>query len=284
MKKKTIFIISAIVIVLIGCGIGGYFYYQQQNQETQQITKSKNKTTKKSEKVTKKTSVSIVAVGDSLTQGVGDTSKNGEGYVTRLSKKISKKYKVKTSTHNYGVSGDTSTQIMKRIDNNDKMHSDLKNADIITVTVGGNDFMHLLQKKGLDLTSKDISTEEGNFDKRLVKLLDDLRIYNKNAPIYLIGIYNPFSIYLSNVTGATSAFKKWNESSENVTKDMSNVHFVDINNLYASKYAINVTKKTGSNPYLFDEDHFHPNSIGYDMMTNKIFKEAKKTDKEWIDK
>ncbi|AUI71129.1 GDSL-type esterase/lipase family protein [Companilactobacillus alimentarius] len=283
MKKKRIWIIL-IIVIIVAVGAGYYFFNNNSNNEqTSQVAKTDSKKAKPKKKVIpKKKQINIVAIGDSLTQGVGDSRKNGGGYVTRLRTKVQSKYNVKTQAANYGVSGDTSNQIMARIKSDKKMHQDLPKADIITVTVGGNDFMHLLQRKGLDLTAGEIADEQVQFDKRLKKLLTDIRNYNENAPIYLVGIYNPFSIYLSNVKNAKIAFINWNKGSEKVAAGFKKTYFVDINNLYQTKQINKKVQKSGVNPYLYKKDHFHPNGVGYDMMTQKIFVKVNDTTKEWL--
>ncbi|WP_119326353.1 GDSL-type esterase/lipase family protein [Companilactobacillus musae] len=280
MKKKSIWIIGLIILLVAISGGAYYFVHNNQSQVTE--TKTVKKTKPKKKVIPKKKNISIVAIGDSLTQGVGDSKSVGGGYVTRLTQKVQSKYKVKAESHNYGVSGDTSQQIMARIKSDQKMHQDLSKADIITVTVGGNDFMHLLQRKGLDLTAGEIADEQVQFDKRLSQLLTDIRNYNSKAPIYLIGIYNPFSIYLSNVKNAKVAFINWNKGSAKVANKFNDTHFIDINNLYQPKGITKKIQKTGSNPYLYKKDHFHPNGTGYDMMTDKVFEEVNGTTKEWL--
>ena len=92
-----------------------------------------------------KDSINFVAVGDSLTEGVGDTTKQ-QGYTKRTAKQISKKYNVKVDTSNYGKAGDRSDQILARIKANAQAKKDIKNADVITLTVGGNDLQQTLFK------------------------------------------------------------------------------------------------------------------------------------------
>lgn len=290
MKKKKLWIIVLLVVILVGGGSGGYYFINHRSttaEQKQVVKKDSPKTNKLSQKkkvIPKKSKIHIVAVGDSLTEGIGDSKSIGGGYVTRLTKKVASTYDVKATSDNYGVSGDTSSQIIDRISFDEKMHKSLPKADIITVTVGGNDFMHLLKKKGMDLTSKDIAKEQVAFDRRLGVLLADIRHYNSEAPIYLVGIYNPFSIYLSNVDNAKQAFIDWGEGSKEVAKSVNNTYYVDINDLYQTKYVEKKSKKTGTNPYLSDQDHFHPNATGYDMMTNEIFAQVQNTKKEWLNK
>lgn len=288
MKKKKLWIFITIVVILLIAGSGGYIFLHQQETTTQQQVKKDNPKTdklcQKKKVVPKKSKIQIVAIGDSLTEGIGDSKSIGGGYVTRLTKKVSSTYDVKATSDNFGVSGNTSSQIIDRISFDQKIHKSLPEADIITVTVGGNDFMHLLKKKGMDLTQKDIQKEQVAFDRRLGVLLADIRHYNANAPIYLVGIYNPFSIYLSNVDDATQAFIDWGKGSKSVADSVNNTYYVDINDLYETKFVEKKAKKTGTNPYLSDEDHFHPNATGYDMMTDKIFAQVQNTKKEWLNK
>lgn len=280
MKKKSIWIVVILVLLIAG-GTGYYFFNKKTAQPV--VTQVKSDKVKPKKKVDpKKKKISIVAIGDSLTEGIGDSKKIGGGYVTRLQSKVQNNFDVETHSHNYGVSGDTSSQIMARIKSDKRMHQDLPKADIITVTVGGNDFMHLLQRKGIDLTAGQIADEQKKFDVRLNKLLSDIRNYNQDAPIYLIGIYNPFSIYLSNVKNAKIAFINWNKGSAQVASKFDKVYFVDINNLYQNKKIDKVVEKKGVNPYLYKKDHFHPNAVGYDMMTQKVFEKVSGTKKEWL--
>ncbi|WP_010623469.1 GDSL-type esterase/lipase family protein [Companilactobacillus versmoldensis] len=291
MKKKKFLTMIFSLVFIIAVVVGGYFVLQSNShtEEPQQATinnkdKKVTKITNKKKVVPKKSNVKIVAIGDSLTEGIGDSKSVGGGYVTRLKHKVHSKYDVKTTANNFGVSGNTSSQIIDRISFDQKIHKELPKADIITVTVGGNDFMHLLKKKGMDITEKDIATEQTAFDQRLGVLLADIRHYNADAPIYLVGIYNPFSIYLSNVKDAKEAFVKWGQGSQEVARSVNNTYYVDINELYQNKYVNKKAEKTGTNPYLSKDDHFHPNATGYDMMTNKIFSKVQNTTKEWLDK
>jgi lysophospholipase L1-like esterase len=62
-----------------------------------------------------KKSVHFVAVGDSLTEGVGDQTKRG-GYVPLVADALQQKYGLTSiEKNNYGVSGERSDQILKRV-------------------------------------------------------------------------------------------------------------------------------------------------------------------------
>lgn len=85
-------------------------------------------------------------MGDSLTQGVGDQQKKG-GYVSIIKQKVEKQDNTKVITSNFGVAGDRSDQILKRLNDQSNVQQKLKSADVIVMTVGGNDLMQTLEKK-----------------------------------------------------------------------------------------------------------------------------------------
>lgn len=86
----------------------------------------------------------MVAIGDSLTHGVGDET-NKEGYVSLVANQIQQATKHPVKTANFGVTGDTSVQITKRVQKQKPLQQQLAKADIVTLTVGGNDLMAVLQ-------------------------------------------------------------------------------------------------------------------------------------------
>ncbi len=48
---------------------------------------------------------------------------------------------------NYGVSGNTSQQILKRMTTDPQIEKDLEKADLLTLTVGGNDVLAVIRKE-----------------------------------------------------------------------------------------------------------------------------------------
>ena len=70
-----------------------------------------------------------VAIGDSLTEGVGDRTAQG-GFVPLLAHNIDDSYDVQVKSQNFGVSGNTSTQIYKRVTTDNKIQEAIKKADL----------------------------------------------------------------------------------------------------------------------------------------------------------
>lgn len=226
----------------------------------------------------------LTAVGDSLTHGVGDTTNQG-GYVPLIAQDIEVETNMKVTTSNFGVTGDTSTQIMKRVKNDQQLIKQLKRADVITMTVGGNDLMHVLQSNLLDIKTKDVTKGINKFQKHLRQLVAAVRKDNPKAPLYIFGIYNPFYVYFPNVTKMQTSVHDWNDSTKKTIGKMDNTYYVDIDSVLtkgdgsSSASATNAAKAV--NRLIYGKDHFHPNNAGYVRMTKQLWDVMEESESSW---
>ena len=232
----------------------------------------------------------LTAVGDSLTYGVGDATNNG-GFVGLTKSDLEATGRYQVTTKNYGVSGNTSTQILSRINKQAKIRKDLTQANIITLTAGGNDLMHVLQKNFLNLSEKQITAGSATFQKNLTTLLTTIRKQNPSAPIYVFGIYNPFYVYFPSMTAMTNSVTAWNQATQKTLQTFDHVYYVDIDhvlsngdtvaNKASAKEALKEATSGDGNPLIFSQDHFHPNNAGYAQMTKQLMHQMNATKKEW---
>lgn len=308
MKKRGWIVSILVILVLV---IGGIAYMQitkhDSNTPVTQQTKADSKQTK--------SSINLVALGDSLTQGVGDQSKNG-GYVGIIKDKLASTYDIKVHTSNYGVSGDRSDQILTRLDKSTKFQNNLKSADVIVMTVGGNDLLQLLQKVEFASSTSEITSSLNSgsktYDKKLNQLLTQVRKYNTDAPIFLFSIYNPFYVYFAHVDSLTDSVHEWNDTSKETLSKYGPAYFVDVDDLMShgqyttkaeqaklakedaatnsqNKLTQKVTSKIMSesdknlNKYISTDDNFHPNHLGYEKMSDKLLS-VMKTNNSWLNK
>lgn len=247
-----------------------------------------------------KKSMKLVSLGDSLTQGVGDTTDKG-GFVPLIAAKINTDQNIKATTSNFGLSGDRSDQIYARLKEQSKMQKSVSKATVITLTVGGNDLLQVLQKNILsndtEKLNKAVDTEKIKYQKNLKMLFTEIRKYNHDAPIYTISVYNPFYLYFPNMSSMTTIVQSWNDTTKKTIKNDGNSYFVDIadqlsrGQFYGKKE--NSTKTSDSsdlsglsglnlesvlqekdekNNYISVSDHFHPNDKGYAKMTELLYK------------
>jgi lysophospholipase L1-like esterase len=286
-----------IVIILLTISAGYWYHLNQKSSPTTPV---------RHERVMKK-EVNLVAIGDSLTYGQGDESKNG-GYVGIIKQKIKQRYHTQVNTVNYGVSGDRSDQILDRINKQKKIRNDIKHADVITMTVGGNDLMQTLQKEIAENQQDEITSAVNKagqtYQQKLVRLFTVIRRQNHQAPIFVVSIYNPVYAYFANVTVISRSVAQWNKITEQTVSQTDNAYFVDINHLMSygqyktskqRQQLIDEDQKNGSNTlnqkqviaiqkhdkknlnqYISPEDNFHPNHKGYEEIAKKLFASMKK--------
>ena len=259
------------------------------------VVPSTHQSSKIAEKIKsiKNEKVTYVAIGDSLTQGVGDSSNQG-GFVPVLSQALESDFDWQVTSRNYGIAGNTSNQILKRMQEKKDIQRDLKKAKVMTLTVGGNDVIHVIKDNITNLNVDTFTKPAQAYQKRLGQIIELARKDNKTLPIYIVGIYNPFYLNFPEMTEMQTIVDNWNQSTEEVCKKYDNVYFVPVNDLLYKgidgKGGVTSSDDTSQssnssqgslNDALFEDDHFHPNNTGYQIMSDAILKRINQTKKEW---
>lgn len=228
----------------------------------------------------------LVALGDSLTEGVGDQTGQG-GFVPLLANNISETDKVNVLSQNFGVAGDTSTQIYKRLTSQKKIQTAIQKADMITLTVGGNDVMKVIRTQLSNLSEKSFEKPAKAYQQQITELFARIRQENPQAPVYVLGIYNPFYLNFPDITQMQDIIDNWNKATQEVIAKEKNTYFVPINDLLYQGVngSRGVTTSDGAvetitNNALFEEDHFHPNNIGYQIMSDAVAAKIKEQHNE----
>lgn len=204
-----------------------------------------------------KPSMFYLALGDSLTKGVGD-EENKKGFTLRLEEKIEKFNDTDVFVDNRGKSGRRSDQLLKLIENG-HYDEELENADLITITIGGNDIMKIVKANLTELEKQPFDEGRKAFEERLTKIVSEIRTRNKQVPIILIGIYNPFTTLSNEVPEFDNIVDEWNETIEQIANSTQKACFVKVNDLFDS-----------NSNMIYHSDFFHPNSYGYTMITERI--------------
>ena len=137
------------------------------------IVPSTHQSSKIAEKIKsiKNENVTYVAIGDSLTQGVGDSSNQG-GFVPVLSQALESDFDWQVTSRNYGIAGNTSNQILKRMQEKKDIQRDLKKAKVMTLTVGGNDVIHVIKDNITNLNVATFTKPAQAYQKRLGQIIE----------------------------------------------------------------------------------------------------------------
>ena len=128
-----------------------------------------------------------MAIGDSLTQGVGDSSNQG-GFVPVLSQVLESDFNWQVTPRNYGIAGNTSNQIPQKDAGEEGYQKGSQKAKLMTLTVGGNDVIHVIKDNITNLNVNTFSRAAVGYQKRLRQIIELARKENKTLPIYITGI------------------------------------------------------------------------------------------------
>lgn len=164
---------------------------------------------------------SLVVLGDSIAEGVGASSKE-KSYANILAKELD------FSLKNYAKSGDTTADLIKKLDNKDIKNA-IKDADYVEISIGGNNFLSEREKL-LDLYNNrsilSLASEINDISKSVEKdmpiIIDKINDINPNVQIviqtlYTIDIYKLKSTLELFIDGYNDIYNDLAEKYDNVT-------------------------------------------------------------------
>lgn len=203
--------------------------------------------------------LSLVGLGDSLTEGVGDSSEL-KGYINRLPSFLEKNEAIESVTvSNHAKKGRTSQQLLHQLQTNEELRQAVREADIIAMTIGGNDIMAIMRKHLLQLSKTHFDQDLPAFKNRLETIFEVLETLNLHAKIVLTGIYNPAQLVIDEQNEFSEVILDWNSSMQSVIAEKPDKRlFVEIEDITYS-----------SNPEVYAEDYFHPNPSGYQWIAEQ---------------
>lgn len=251
-RKHSLSLIVYLISILSLIGLAVGFVLALQDQITPQA-KPLLQTPKNSQASIKEGGM-LVGLGDSLTKGVGDSK--GLGYFGLVKEDLRAKATQPVSAVNLAVSGQTSSELAKQIQQT-QVRSIVKEADWITLTIGGND---LFRSSGRLEKIDEQAAEKSRiiYEKNLTFILSEIRKLNPDARIYLFGLYNPFGD-LAEEKRSSRLAAEWNETMHKVSSQYEQVVVVPTFDLFQLQ----------PNAYLYS-DHFHPNEQGYSRMAARL--------------
>lgn len=208
-----------------------------------------------------KDTIRIVALGDSLTKGTGDTS--GKGYVLNVKEKLEQKLNKQVNLiGNYAVNGYKSDQLLRDLQGQIGVSYGIEKADLILLTMGGNDLFSISQdvmnSQTDQLDPDKVRQRMPEPLKRMEQILVKLAEMNPKATIVYVGVYNPF-YDLPEMRPASVHVAEWNDAVFRTAAKYPNIVYVPTFDLFQ----LNFSK------YIYS-DHFHPNQDGYVRIADRV--------------
>lgn len=201
----------------------------------------------------------VVSIGDSLTKGVGDSTKRG-GYIPFLQSKLeSEKGINKVIFSNYGIKGNKTSDLLNRLKQKE-IQNGIKDADMVILTIGGNDIMKVVRENISHLKKEDFLLPQGQYRENLNKILGSIRKIQPNASIVVVGLYNPFFAWFADVKEMEEILTDWNQTGQNVVGSYKNTYFVQVDKIFKN-----------NNDNLLHKDYFHPNDKGYSLIADQLY-------------
>lgn len=205
--------------------------------------------------------VYYLALGDSIAAGVNANGTDNYGYSDYIKTYLENRDLLETYINEFAVSGYRSIDLKRDIEDNKKLTINDKNitlknalikADIVTLSIGANDFFYYLNANYTDVY--DHINESLNDVENLFKLV---REYCKED-IIVVGYYTPFESH-EKIDTMDEIIKFANKKLEKLCNEYD-MYFVDVFELFKE------------NPYLPNPNDIHPSVEGYEAISKEIIK------------
>ena len=205
--------------------------------------------------------INYIALGDSLAAGMNPYGEIGYSYTDYLADHLKRNKKLSYYTKEYAQSSYKTIDIIKDININNKLKKDLRESDLITLSIGGNDLLERIKINRLDVNNLLILKEDViKILPKLEECIKEIRKYAKEQ-IIIIGYYNPMP-FLFNTSGSDldELFAYIDDEYKKIAEK------------YECKYiSIYQLFKNNSN-FLPNPADIHPNLEGYEAISEEVIK------------
>lgn len=219
-----------------------------------------------------------VSLGDFLAVGVNSFGEENYGYSDYVKdylqeKEMLRSYNNSFGSANYNVNDlkeDIETNKRKNIDNNEvSIRKVLRESDIVTISIGMNDFLSLFNNNFDYDNIEEIINHKSLCLNRMDKIIQDidnmlteLKKYAK-GDIILLGYYNPFPYFESYKNEIDSLIEYGNSKLVQIC-NRQNIYYVDIFDDFQTQ-----------NTYFSNPNSIYPNNYGHKVISNSIISSIK---------
>lgn len=225
-----------------------------------------------------KSKIRYVALGDSIAHGYGLSNPDEDSYAGRVTTYLREHYDY-VFCANLGKDGLRSDELLEWLTDEDnesykKCTKTLQNADIVTVSIGSNDLLHLINLgPGMvqEIQSERYLFEEAcdNFAINFPKIIRAIKKISPNAKIYVGNIYNPCH-GLALFDGVEAVAERYIDKINGVFQQSADYEVINVKDAFSNsdRKLINMAVNLeGVDP--------HPNSDGHSVIGGLIIKKLK---------
>lgn len=214
--------------------------------------------------VGEKNVVHYAALGDSLTAGVDSNNKIGLSFADYIAQDL-QRVELYGSFDNFGVPGDTTIDLLNDL-SKPEMQFKLQSTDMITISIGANDFLQVLKSDPSRLQNEEeVKKIMNQLTENYVASMQIIRKVNPTAEVYLMGYYNGFYAYPPEKQQPLIQLTKTvNEIIKEIAL-LSNSHYVPTFETIAKDYPT----------YLPNPTNVHPSPAGYMAIADELWKQIR---------
>ena len=193
-------------------------------------------------------------LGDGLSIGENSYNETGYGYVDYIKEKI----KI-NNYNNYAKSNCLIEDLLKEIKINNELKKDLRESNLLTISIGINDFYNKIDKQDINISNL------LSLKPIINQIIDDLDIFlkelNKYAKqkVYFIGYYNPMPFLFNTSSSDLDTLFAYIDDRMNKITEKYNIKYISLYQLFKN------------NPsFLPNPSTYYPNTNGYIEIAKKI--------------
>ena len=205
---------------------------------------------------------SYVALGDSLAFGIQNDGTIGKSYADYISADLDEENVQHDFTKQFAIPGAATGDVLDQLKNDPKVKLAVSKADLLTITVGANDFLNVLKSHPEDLQDP-VKVQElmKNAITNYSQILGMIRQANPHVQIYIMGYYNSFyALPAEQQQPLKSLLLALNQSIE-LLANQPGVWYVPTLDAFEGHYS----------EYLPNPQNVHPNQDGYKTIASQFF-------------
>lgn len=205
--------------------------------------------------------LSYIALGDSVAEGRNPYGEINYGYTDYIADYLKQNNRLKDYTKKYTKSGYKTEDIIKLLETNSEIKKDLRQSDLVTISIGANDFLNRIDKNNLNV--REILNYRQTVDIIIPSIdlcLKEVRKYAKGKLI-IVGYYNPIPFLFNTSEKELDSLFSYIDSKYQQLADK-----------YEASYISNYQVFKDNGDFLPNPMDIHPSMEGYQAIANNILK------------
>ncbi len=205
--------------------------------------------------------LNYIALGDSVAEGMNPYGEIGYSYTDYIANYLKKEKKLSYYTKKYTKSGYITENVINDIENNNELKKDLRESDLVTISIGANDFLKYIKIGEMSVDNiREIKTKIATVFPNIEETIKEVKKYAKNQVI-IVGYYNPIPfLFNTNGNDLDILFAYMDDEYQKIA-DKYDCDYVSLYLLFKN-----------NSSYLPNPADIHPNLDGYKAISKEVIK------------